>query len=260
MPVHRPRSRLTINKTNRMKNNISAYRTLSSTSLKGIFTVLLLTIFVIRASAQKSLVTTALSKHGVDQSVLDPVNLRLPADHAFGLKESTTAAGKTKVLLATFDPSVAGPDRWKVVSVDGRAPSLYENNTFRNTRAKPPVDKPDETTYKIESETADQLVISYKLDAASTPMDAAFLKDCRVVLSVDLKDKQPVQLQLVNEKPVKIGPLTAKKFEIVTKYLYDKAAKRYFPLKDNLNMEAAFFGKTLTTQIETVYSNYTRGR
>ncbi|GAA4312675.1 hypothetical protein GCM10023149_08130 [Mucilaginibacter gynuensis] len=213
-----------------------------------------------QASAQKSLVTSALSKYGLDQSFLDAANLRAPVDHAFDLKESTTVAGKTKVILAKFEPSATEHERWKVVSVDGKSPSLYETNTFRNARAKPPVDKPDETTYKIDSETTDQMVISYKMDAASIPKEASFLKDCRVILSIDLKNKQLTQLQLLNEKPVKIGPLTANKFEIVTKYFYDKLTKRYFPLNDNVHMDAAFLGKTVTTQIETVYSNYTKGR
>lgn len=243
-----------------MKNNASVYRISNNTCLKGIYVFLLLTIFVNRASAQKSLVTDALLKYGVEQSLLDPASLRLPVDYAFELKESTMVAGKTKVLLARFDPSAAGSDQWKVISADGKAPSLYENNTFRNTRAKPPVDKPDETTYRIDSETEGQMVISYKLDAASIPMDARFLKDCRVILTIDLKNKQMTKLQLVNEKPVKIGPLTATKFEIVTNYVYDKSAKRSFPYKDNLDMEAGFLGKTITTRMETVYSNYTKGR
>jgi len=147
------------------------------------------------------------------------------------------------VLEARFDPSAAVREQWKVVSADGKAPSLYESNMFRNTREKSPVDKPDEGTYKIDRETAEQLVVSYKLDPASIPKDAAFLKDCRAVLTIDLPIKQLVTLQLVNEKPVKIGPLTAKKFGIVTTYTYDRSGRRYLPLKDILDIEAAFWAR-----------------
>lgn len=243
-----------------MKNKTRVYLTSANSRLKAIFTFLLLSAGMTEASAQKSLIINTLSKHNIDQSLLDPSNLRVPVDRAFDLRESTTNAGKTKVLEAKFEPSGAGREHWTVVSVDGKKPSLYETNMFRNTREKSPVDKPDETTYRIDSETADQLVISYKLDAASIPRDATFLKDCRAVLTVDLKSKQLTQLQLVNEKPVRIGPLTASKFEIVTKYDFDKLARRYLPLKDDLHMKAAFLGKTISTYIETIYSGYNKGR
>ncbi|WP_143822246.1 hypothetical protein [Mucilaginibacter pedocola] len=239
-----------------MKNNTHECRTFRKTTARILCTLFLLSAFAIQATAQKALVLAALSKYGVDQSFLDPANLRLPVDHSFELKESATTAGKAKVTLAKFNPSAKDGEQWNVISVDGKSPSLFEANTFRNTRAKPPVDKPDEKTYRIDSQTAEQIIISYKLDATIIPMDARFLKDCRAVLTVDLKDKQLKQLQLVNEKPVKIGPLTAKKFEITTKFVYDKQARRYFPINDNLNMEAAFLAKTLTTVVETVYSNY----
>ncbi|MCC8407798.1 hypothetical protein LJ707_02575 [Mucilaginibacter sp. UR6-1] len=239
-----------------MKNN-----TLISSTFKNIcslFTFILLSLCATQVSAQRSLIAAALSKHGVDPSFLDPANLRTPVDCAFSLKESTITAGKTKVLEARFDPSATGREQWKVISVNGKAPSLYETNTFRNTREKPPVDKPDEATYKIDTETAERLVVSYKIDAASIPKDAVFLRDCRAVLTVDLRTKQLLTLQLVNEKPVKIGPLTAKKFEIVTTYSYDKQSRRYFPLSDILDMEAAFLGKTVTTRVENVYSGYSK--
>lgn len=239
-----------------MKNRTCTPHIFKSVALKGFLVLFLLTGGVFRASAQKSTVISTLSKYGIDPSFLDPVNLRTPADQVFDLKESTTVAGKTKVILAKFDPSATGRDQWKVIAVDGKTPSLYESNTFGNTRTKTPVDKPDEKTYKIDSETEEQMVISYKLDETCIPMDARFLKDCRVLLTVDLKNKHLKQLQLVNEMPVKIGPIAVEKFQIITTYVFDKLSGRYFPINDDLNMEGAFLGKNLTTRIETVYTNY----
>ncbi|GAB3921698.1 hypothetical protein [Mucilaginibacter myungsuensis] len=230
------------------------------TNLKTILAITLMAISTLDASAQKDVVVNAFKKYGLDQSILDPMNLRLPTDRTFELKESTTTAGKTKVLIANFNPAASGREQWKVVSVDGKTPSLYESNTFRNAREKPTVDKAVETSFKIESETADNLVISYKLDAASIPKDAGFLKDCRASLTIDLKTKELQQQQIINEKPVKIGPLTADRFQITTNYSFDKISKRYLPLKDALNMEAKFLGRAVTTQVETVYSNYSNAR
>lgn len=241
-----------------MKNNTFKYYT--RRSIISLASFVLILICTMQATAQRSVVTAALSKYGVEPVFLEPANLRTPADRAFDLEESTTTAGKTKVILARFEPAGADHEKWKVTLVDGRTPTRYETNTFRYTRKKPPVDKPDEATYRIDSETTELLVISYKLEAASIPKDAAVLKDCRVILTVDLRTKRLAQLKLVNERPVKIGPLNASKFEVVTQYTYDKQMGRYLPLKDNMEMEAAFLGRSVTTHIETVYSGYTGSR
>lgn len=224
--------------------------------MSGCIILTVLIASAINASAQKAVVDSVFSKHGLDQFILDPANFRLPVDHAFDLKESTITAGTTKVIEAKFDPSHPPKDQWTVVSVDGKSPSLYESNTFRNTKAKQAVDKPDDKTYKIESESADKLVISYKLEAKSIPRETDFLKDCRVYMAIDLKTKHLSQLQLLNEKPVKVGPLQAKKFELVTKYTYNETTKRYLPASDNLILDAEFLKKAVTTQIKTEYSNY----
>ncbi len=239
-----------------MKIKIPGAHQRGSILLRTVLTLFILSALLMRASAQKALVVSVFSKYGLDESILDPANLRLPTDYAFELKESTIIAGKTKVLIAKFNPAASGREQWNVVSVDGKTPTLYEINTFRNTRSKPPVDIPDEASYKIESETADQLAISYKLNNTIIPKDATFLKDCKAILTIDLKKKQLSQLELLNEKPVKIGPLTANRFNIVTRYTYEPSTKRYLPISDNLDMEAKFIGKTVSTQVETVYSNY----
>lgn len=242
-----------------MKNNKKGSFKLNNGKLKSTLTLLIIAGCTLTASAQKSTVQAALSKHGIDESILSPTNLKAPTDYAYELKQTTLTAGKSKEIVAKFDPSRTGDEQWTVVSVDGKTPSKGDINSFRKTKAKPESgEKTDDASYKIEKESADQLTFSYKMDEASLSKDAAALKDCRLYMTVNLRTKQIDQLQLMNEKPVKVGPLKADKFDMITKFTSSQQTKRYFPLNENLSIQAKFLGQAVNIQTITEYANYTK--
>lgn len=242
-----------------MKNNATTQIKSVGYELKGLLVLFALMVFTLAASAQKSAVLAAFSKYGIDQSLLIPGNLKAPDNYAFDLKETTITNGKSKVTVAKFDPSGAVEEQWTVVSIDGKSPSNGDIKTFRKNKTKPEKsDKTDDESYKIEKETADQLVISYKMDAASLSKDAESLKDCRLYMTIDLRTKKLSQIKLLNEKPIKIKILKADKFEMLSKYTFNDQAKHYLPLTEDLNIEAKFMGQPVTVQTITEYSNYTK--
>jgi len=230
-----------------------------STRIKSLAVSLLLVTATLGATAQKSVVLDALSKHGIDAGVLDPQALQQPDDYAFDLRSASTAGGKQTVTVAKFDPSNAAEERWTVVSVDGKAPTRAEINTFRKNHNKQQAStRVDNASYKIDKETADYLLISYKQDPASVPKDASFMKDCRSYLTINLKTKRVEQVQAINEKPVKVNILNAEKFELTIKYNWNEQAKRYLTASENLNMLAKFLGQSTSVETASEYSNYTR--
>ncbi|SEW52263.1 hypothetical protein [Chitinophaga arvensicola] len=232
----------------------------SRTGIKSLLGVCLLVASTLAVSAQKSAVLDAFSKHGIDAGLLDPEALKQPDNYAFDLRFSSTAAGKQTVTEAKFDPSKSEEERWTVVSVDGKSPSRGEVTSFRKNHAKPesaPI-KADDASYKVEKETGDYLVISYKQDAASVPKDASFMKDCRSFMTINLKTKRAEEVKAINEKPVKVKILNAEKFEVTVKYNWNEQAKRYFTVSDNLNMLAKFIGQTTNVETISEYSNFTR--
>lgn len=229
------------------------------TRIKSLAVSLLLVTATLGATAQKSVVLDALSKHGIDASILDPQTLQQPDDYAFDFRFTSTAGGKQTVTVARFDPSNAAEERWAVVSVDGKAPTRAEVNTFRKNHSKQQVStRVDDASYKIDKETADYLLISYKQDPASVPKDASFMKDCRSYLTINLKTKRIEQVQAINEKPVKVNIVNADKFEVTVKYSWNEQAKRYLTASDNLNMIAKFLGQSASVETMSEYSNYTR--
>lgn len=227
--------------------------------IKHLVMLSLLVVSALTVSAQKSVVAEALSKHGIDAGILDPEALQQPSDYAYDLKATTTVAGKQTVTLAQFDPTKPAEERWTVVSVNGQSPSRGEVNSFRKEHAKPQsTTRADDASYKVDKETSDYLLISYKQDPTSIPKDASFMKDCRMYLTINLKTKKAEQAQVLNEKPVKIKMLTADKFEITVKYSWNNEAKRYFNVSEGLDMQAKFLGQSANVETASEYSNFTK--
>jgi len=216
-----------------------------------------LVMFASSASAQKSKVLDVFFKYGIDSSILNPEKTKRPDNLAFDYKQTVITSAKETETIAKFDPSLSGVEQWSVVSIDGKSPSKSAVNSFRKNQSKAAGTTPtDDTTYKIEKETPDQLVISYKVDPSNLTKENAFVKDCRFYMTINLKTKKLDQIQTLNEKPVKVNILTADKFDIVLKYKWNDEAKQFVPVSENLTMEAKFIGQATNIQTITEYSNY----
>jgi hypothetical protein len=224
---------------------------------------ILLGIFLLAATAagaQKQAVLDALKEHQVDPKILDPEIKKHPTDLAYDLKYSSISNEKEKITLAHYDPTKPEAERWTVLSVDGRDPSSSEIKKFKKEHAQQPPapSKIDESTMKIEQESAEQLVISYKLDPATIPSEASFLKDCRNYLTIDLRSKRLTSLQSRNEKPVKIKILNASKLEVTIDYTYSEQLQRYLPQKEDLVMIIRLLGQEAPMETVSVFSNFTK--
>lgn len=239
----------------------SIEETMSGFQNYGVKTLLVVCLLVasLHVSAQKVAVLDAFSKNNIDESILDPNNLKQPEDFAYELKQKVIAAGKEKTTVATYDPSNPKEEQWTVVSIEGKSPSKSEINSFRKNQNQPDdASKIDDASYKIEKQTSDQLVISYKVDPGTVAKKAAFLKDCRSYMTINLRTKKLEQIQALNEKPVKIAILKADKLDLTLKYTWNDQAKRYVTTTSNLGIQAKFLGQSADIQTISEYSNYTK--
>ncbi|MFD2966337.1 hypothetical protein [Sphingobacterium bambusae] len=207
------------------------------------------------AQAQKELAMNALTKYGLDKDLINKDYFKQPDNYAYDLEQTTTAANKTTVLLAKYDPQAASP--WTVLSVDGKAPKKADISAFEKAQAEENErSKPQDASYRVDEETADKLVISYKLDPATLSKELAFMKDCRIYIHISLQSKRLLQSELVNEKPVKIKILTAEKFISTVQYQWDTTAHRYFTLQNEVDMQGKFMGQKVDVHTQAKYSNF----
>lgn len=225
--------------------------------MKKLLSIFILTASVITASGQKQAILTAFNKYGIDPAILEPKTKEQPDNYAFDLKYSTIAANKETITLAKFDPSKAEAERWTVVSVKGKAPSASEIKSFKKSHSKQPVNaRVDESTYLIEKESPEYLVISFMQDPTSLPKEGQFMKDCRLHLTINLKTKRMEKLESLNEKPLKIKIFNAEKLDLVIKYNWDEKARRYFIESEDMNLIVKFLGQLAPMETLSEYSNY----
>lgn len=216
-----------------------------------------LLIFAQGANAQKDVAVKALTKYGLDKDLINKEYFKQPDNYAYDLQQTTKAAGKTTVLVAKYNPQAPVADRWTVVSVDGNEPKKGDISAFQKAQAEESErSKPQDASYRIDEETSDKLVISYKLDPATLSKELGFMKDCRIYIHINLQSKRLEQSELVNEKPVKIKILTAEKFTSTAKYKWDEAAFRYFTVDNEVNMSGKFMGQKVDVNTQAIYSNF----
>jgi len=221
-----------------------------------------LTLCVSSAMAQKSAVMHAFSNYNIDAGILNPGRLQQTEDYAFDIKQRTLAGNKEKVIIAKFTPTKTSDERWDVVSVDGKPASKGEISTFRKTQVKQPANtsdmQTDDGSFRVEKETADYLVVSFKAAEGALAKDAAFMKDCRSYLTINLKTKKLEQTEVLNEKSVRIKGLTAEKFHVVVTYRWDETENRYFITSENVDMTLSIVGQKAAVQTTTEYRNYSK--
>lgn len=77
-------------------------------------------------------------------------------------------------------------------------------------------------------------------------------------MTINLKTCKLEQVQAQNEKPVKIKILNVDKFDLVIKYNLNEQAKRYFPVNEELNLQAKFIGQAVSVNTVTERLNFTK--
>ncbi|RQO31130.1 hypothetical protein DBR32_10530 [Taibaiella sp. KBW10] len=208
---------------------------------------------------QKQAVLDAFSTHGLNPDILDQQSKQNPEGCSYDLKVTTSSSAKDKVVVAHHNAGKTGDERWEVLTVNGKTPGKGAIKTFRKEHGQAirPTTGLDEATLKIEKQNEKELVVSYKMLPAEIPVEASFLKDCRVYLSIDLATKRLTQLQTLNEVPVKIKIFTAEKFDLTVTYRYDETLKKYFPVSEDLNLLIKLLGQLNRMETLSEYANFT---
>lgn len=226
--------------------------------MRKLILIVLLNLSVLASFAQKSIVLNAFAKHGIDAKLLETAVGQRPDNYIFDFKYTSISSNKETVTLAKYDPSKPVGERWIVISVNGKTPSKGDIKSFLKNHEKQQSQtaKVDESTYKIEKENAEVLVISYKQNPATLPAEASFLKDCKLHMTINLKTKRLEKIQSLNEKPLKIKIFNAEKLDLVIKFIYNEPENRYFVESEDLNLMVKFLGQLVPMETLSAYSNY----
>lgn len=182
-------------------------------------------------------------------------------DHSFDAEITSIYDTETKIEEAKFDPTKKEGERWILVSVNNGVPTKKEIKQFNKAHnIKQPEIKVEvnESSWGIESDDIDYLVISFKYDPLSLPKKYAYLGDCKGLAFFNKKTKTLEKAEFVNEKPLKVKFLNVTKLDMVITYKYNEEENLYLIQKEDIRMDAELLGQVAHVNNITVFSNYVK--
>jgi len=186
-------------------------------------TVFLLSLLSIPAFGQKQEVEAKLVEYGIAQAFLNTSLQDHDATHYFDIKTTTNDGTKNIVDIGYFNPELPVGKRWVIKTSNGVTPPKKEAKKFNkahNTKQKDINGKVDDNSWKIVSDTENEIVISFKYDRESLPNKFAFLADCLGSATINKKTKRLESASFVNEGPLKIKIFNVTELDMTVEYLY----------------------------------------
>ena len=224
-----------------------------------IITTSFLLLIVLTAFGQKEDVMTKLEEYGIAEEFLNTSLQDHDATHYFDIKTTTNDGTKNIVDIGYFNPEFPVGKRWVIKSSNGATPTKKEVKKFNkahNTKQKNINGKVDDNSWKIVSDTENEIVISFKYDRESLPHKFAFLADCLGSASINKKTKRLESASFVNEGPLKIKIFNVTELDMTVEYLYIEAEKAYYMHIEHLDMKVKLLGQIVEIEELSEYSNY----
>jgi len=226
--------------------------------MKKILFFIALTISV-SAFSQNEEVMKKLKEAGITGEVLSSNLKDSDAEYFYDVKITTVNSSETKVEECKFDPTKKIGERWILKTVDGGSPSKKDLKNFdkaHNTKQPNINGKVDESSWGIEKDDADYLVVSFKYDKTSLPKKYAFLGDCKGLAYFNKKSKSLEKAEFVNERPIKIKIFNVTKLDMAVYYFFNKEAQTYMIKKEDLDMQVKLLGQLVDINEKSEFSNY----
>jgi hypothetical protein len=226
--------------------------------MKKILFFIALTISV-SAFSQNEEVMKKLKEAGITSELLSSNLKDSDAEYFYDVKITTVNSSETKVEECKFDPTKKIGERWILKTVNGGTPSKKDLKNFdkaHNTKQPDINGKVDESSWGIEKDDADYLVVSFKYDKTSLPKKYTFLGDCKGLAYFNKKSKSIEKAEFVNEGPLKIKIFNVTKLDMVVRYIYNKDAQTFLVKEEDLDMQVKLLGQLVDIKEKSEFSNY----
>lgn len=182
-------------------------------------------------------------------------------DHSFNLTTTADIDAEIIVEEAKYDPTQKKGEQWMLLSYNGKDPSKKEIKQFKkdhNMKEEEIKAKIDDSSWDIESDNKDYLVVNFRYDSSTLKWRYKYLADIKGKAFLNKTTKQLEKVEYVNVKPTKIKPFNVDKYNMVVNYIFIETEKIYLVEKEEINMNAKMFGQTVPVKLTSEYSNYNK--
>ncbi|MCF6360112.1 MAG: hypothetical protein L3J29_05040 [Cyclobacteriaceae bacterium] len=226
--------------------------------MKSTLTYLLI-LCSVSSFAQKDEVLKKLVAYGITEETLSTGLQDHDATHSFDIDITTNNGTKNIVETGHFSPTVPVGERWTLKTVNGNAPTKKEIKKFNkahNTQQPDINGEISDDSWKVITDTEDEIVISFKYDKESLPKKFQFLADCTGKAFISKKTKRLHKASFTNNGPIKVKIFNVSRLEMVVVYHYIKEENLYVMDTQHLDMQVKLLGQLVEVEELNEYFNY----
>ncbi len=226
--------------------------------MKSFISIIFL-ICSISSFAQKQEVLAKLAEYGITAETLGTGLQDHDATHSFDVDITTNNGTKNIVEVGHFNPLVPIGERWTLETVNDKAPSKKELKKFdkaHNTKQPDINGKVSDKSWKIDSDTEKEIIISFKYEKESLPNKFQFLADCTGKAYIDKRTKRLKKAVFKNDGPLKVKIFNVTKLEMTVDYHYIKEENLYVMDTQHLDMQVKLLGQLVEVEELNEYYHY----
>ncbi len=226
--------------------------------MKNILSLVLL-MYSVSAFAQKDTVLEELAVYGITEKTLGTGLQDTDATHSFDINITTNDGTKNIVEEGHFTPEVPVGERWILKTVNGKTPTKKQIKKFskaHNTKQPDINGEVADDSWKIDSDTEDEIIISFKYDKESLPKKFEFLANCTGKAFINKKTKRLEKATFTNDGPLKVKIFNVSKLEMIINYHYIKEENLYVMDTQHLDMQVKLLGQLVEVEELNEYYHY----
>ena len=221
---------------------------------------MVLVAFVFSSFAQKAEVENKLQEYGVPSDFFIDNLKDENAKYSFKIRTTTETTGQeTKVEEGIFDPTMPEEERWKLISVNGKAPTKKQIKQFHkehNASEDSGAGEPADDDWKIVEDSETQLVIEFRYREENLPHKYKFLAQCKGKVFIDKINKRLDKVDFYNVGTVKIKMFNVNKLDMTMYYKQDMESKTYLLDKETLMFDTHVLGQQVEVKETSEYYDY----
>lgn len=221
-----------------------------------------ITLFLsVTATAQDNAVLDKLKEYNIPVELLAKSVGGADTDEDYSFNFTTTSDVGAEIIVeeAKYDPTQKKGEQWILLSYNGNDPSKKELKQFKkdnNMKEEEIKAKIDDSSWGIESDNNDYLVVNFRYDSSTLKWRYKYLADIKGKAFLNKTTKQLEKVEYVNVKPTKIKPFKVDQYSLVVDYVFNDNEKIYLVEKEEIKMNAKMFGQTVPVKFTSEYSNY----
>ena len=225
--------------------------------MKFLFIIFVMAV-TLTSYGQKEEVVKKMVEYGYSEKDLDIKISQEDPNYSFKMRTTTKTNDDTSVEEASFDPTRAEGQKWKIETVNGNAPSSKEMKNFNKAHNGKKQDIQGEVSddYNITEDNDKFFILKFRYDPSSLRKKDEYLANCHGLAFFNKGTKRIDKVEFLNDGELKIKIFKITKLDMIQNLNYNAADNEYFIDTETILMKAKLLGQIVTIEEVLEYYDY----